>query len=564
MRALRVWAGLCLTGALFAQPAGRGVISGIVVEATSGEPVRKAIVTVTWHGTPRSWATLRTDSGGRFRFEGLPAGAYDLRANKAQLGSANYGANSSRESGETITLGDGETRDGLKLRFFHSATVTGHVFGPDSEPLRTQQIMLLRSSRNLGERVLVSYRQTTADDRGEYTITDIEPGQYYLYTAGRPFMQPMEEAAATEIIVDQFLGGTREAKNATLLSLHDGDFLKGLDFHLTAEPAIRVKGRVVGMPAPATPSADKPVTTPPGVRVTRPPRIMGPLVQLSLSPISEVNQGMFFRGGQSAGAPNYEFTLQPAPPGRYRLNATSTIDGKTYTASESIELHPGMGEISLTLSPPVEIKGHLRVEGDPGKIKFQIQLTRRNNNGMGGAGNAKVADDGSFTFASVGPGEVALNINNLPREAYLKSMRFGDEDVLYKRFEIRSGPQPSLEIVISMHSAKITGTVEANGGDPARAGVILEPTGALHELARYYYGATADEHGKFEFPVVAPGKYKIFAVEKLAPAGFRSVEGAESLEDADPDSAAFGVAEDGKLELHPKLIPFERARAILQ
>jgi len=44
------------------------VISGIVVDASSGDPIHKAIVTVTWHGTPRSWATTRTDSSGTFRF----------------------------------------------------------------------------------------------------------------------------------------------------------------------------------------------------------------------------------------------------------------------------------------------------------------------------------------------------------------------------------------------------------------------------------------------------------------------------------------------------------------
>src|SRR5579871_5976834 len=127
MRARVLLAGLCLLVTGVAQPSGRGVIAGTVVESTSGEPVRKAIVTVTWHGTPRSWATTRTDSSGRFRFEGLPAGTYDLRAAKQGLGAAVYGANSAREIGDTLTLADGESSLGLKLRFVHSATITGHV-----------------------------------------------------------------------------------------------------------------------------------------------------------------------------------------------------------------------------------------------------------------------------------------------------------------------------------------------------------------------------------------------------------------------------------------------------
>src|SRR5260370_42282134 len=111
----------------FAEPAGRGVISGAVVEASSGDGVRKAVVTVTWHGTPRAWATTRTDGSGRFTFEGLPAGKYDLRAIKQGLGTAIYGANSVRELGDVIVLGDGETRRDLKLRFLRSGSISGRV-----------------------------------------------------------------------------------------------------------------------------------------------------------------------------------------------------------------------------------------------------------------------------------------------------------------------------------------------------------------------------------------------------------------------------------------------------
>src|SRR5580698_268992 len=92
----------------FAQPGGRGVISGTVVDVASGDPVRKAVVTVTWQGTPGAWATVQTDGSGHFQVEGLPAGKYELRATKTGLGTAIYGANSVRELGDLITLGEGE------------------------------------------------------------------------------------------------------------------------------------------------------------------------------------------------------------------------------------------------------------------------------------------------------------------------------------------------------------------------------------------------------------------------------------------------------------------------
>src|SRR5580693_7982034 len=70
------------------QEAGHAVISGTVVEASTGEPVRKAIVTLTLEGVPRRWATARTDGSGQFTFAGLPAGQYDLGATMQGVGAA--------------------------------------------------------------------------------------------------------------------------------------------------------------------------------------------------------------------------------------------------------------------------------------------------------------------------------------------------------------------------------------------------------------------------------------------------------------------------------------------
>ncbi|HML16515.1 MAG TPA: carboxypeptidase-like regulatory domain-containing protein, partial [Bryobacteraceae bacterium] len=191
---LMAFAGLVFPGLVFAQPAGGGVISGTVVDSASGDPVRKAIVTVTWQGTPRSWATAATDGSGNFRFEGLPAGKYDLRARKAGIGEAAYGANSARELGELITLGDGETLSGLKLRILHSASISGRVFDPEGDPVVGANVALLRPGRNFGVRILANDRQTSTDDRGEYRFAGIDPGEYYARAMPvRPGQSRVEE-----------------------------------------------------------------------------------------------------------------------------------------------------------------------------------------------------------------------------------------------------------------------------------------------------------------------------------------------------------------------------------
>jgi hypothetical protein len=84
-------------------------------------------------------------------------------------------------------------------------------------------------------------------------------------------------------------------------------------------------------------------------------------------------------------------------------------------------------------------------------------------------------------------------------------------------------------------------------------------------LARFYYSVLADDNGKFKVNGVAPGKYKIFALEKIATASFRNVESAELLEGALKDQAEeLDVTEGAKVESHPKLVPEDKAKEILK
>jgi hypothetical protein len=84
--------------------------------------------------------------------------------------------------------------------------------------------------------------------------------------------------------------------------------------------------------------------------------------------------------------------------------------------------------------------------------------------------------------------------------------------------------------------------------------------GEYSTLTRFFYDVAADDSGKFELKDIAPGKYKIFALEKLSAAEFKAPEAAGQL---DPLGQEIELAEGAMLEVHPKLIPVERARGAL-
>ncbi len=549
---------LCIVhAASYGQHAGRGVIAGRVVDAASGDPVRKAIVTVTWQGTPRAWATTQTDGSGQFRVEGLPPGKYDLRANKQGLGSAIYGANSVRELGDLITLGDGETRGDLQLKFLRSASISGRVVEPDGDPVPSVSVSLMRSTRNLGERVLVNYQQTNTNDRGEYRFTPVDPGEYYLRC--NPNVQRLMGIVPREIIVPQYFGGAREPKDAMAIHVRGGDVLAGIDFHLTTEHPATISGRITGVPQ-LDPPAETPVSGQGGGVVFANGRRMtnrGTGVPISLIPASD---GPFFGGsGTQANGPDYRFEMPETVSGRYRLQTMIRVKDKPYYASHVFDAHEGANDIILAMVPGVTVKGHLTVEG-PGMNapeNFAIALAPPGSEPRGQSYSSPVGKDGSFSIDQVAPGEYLLNINPTPAGIFEKSITQGDKDVLYQRIEIPPGTSAPLSIVLSSNVATLTGEVDAG----KRAGILLEPVGKWHTMARFYYSALADDAGKFKLNGVAPGKYKIFALEKIATASFRNLESAELI---DALGEEVDVVEGAKIDLHPKLIPEAKAKELLK
>ena len=174
--------------------------------------------------------------------------------------------------------------------------------------------------------------------------------------------------------------------------------------------------------------------------------------------------------------------------------------------------------------------------------------------------SARVGADGRFTLEQISPGEWQLVVNPVP-PGFLKAAQFGDKDILLKTFDVGSGNDTPLNIVVSMRTGTVQGEVGSGSSDSKRTGILIAPVGAYHTFARFYYGTAAGANGKFKLRGIAPGKYKIFALEKMAAANFRTPEAADDL---DEFGEAIDVAEGQTVEAHPKLIPAERAAKALQ
>ncbi|MGA3189071.1 MAG: hypothetical protein ABSF22_18355, partial [Bryobacteraceae bacterium] len=398
----------------------------------------------------------------------------------------------------------------------------------------------------------MNYRNAPTDDRGEYKITMVDPGEYYL----RCSVPNRPQATPHNLLVPQYYAGARDSKDASPLILRGEEALTGIDFHLTASHPATITGRVTGVPP-----LDPPEEVSPSGPVHR-RRGDGRGVTVNLTPAGE-DQVWWGSNGAGAPGPDYRFEMSELIPGSYRIQASATVKDKTYYASQLVDAQEGANDFVLAMHPAVTVKGRLKIEG-PGAQPSQnltIALSQAGSGPQRESFSSPVAKDGSFSIEQVPPGEWAWNINPNPTGTFEKSVRLGDKDYLFKRIEIPPGSDAPLNIVLSSNTAAIEGQIEAAGADAGKAGILLEPVGKWHTLTRFYYSATGDDNGKFKLSGIAPGRYKIFALEKIATTSYRNPESAELL---DALGEELEVTEGAKIQSNPKLIPREKAKEILK
>jgi hypothetical protein len=349
--------------------------------------------------------------------------------------------------------------------------------------------------------------------------------------------------------------------------------LSGIDFRLTSERPAKITGRLTGVPEmdpPAVPDAPPAAA---GSTAEAKQRALqqlaraqlmrgrGSAVMVDLSPADE--NGMRWTNSTGAQGPDYHFELPEQAPGRYRVQTSIHQKDKLYFASQVVDAGEGVNDIVLALVPAVELKGHLKIEGAGARPVENYSITLMTPTSPGNrreSFSSPVKKDGSFSIAQVPPGEWQVKINPSGPGSFEKSVRLGDKDYLYKPLEIPSGLDTPLNIVLGTAGVAIDGEVEGVSG-AKRAGILLAPVGTRHTLAQFYYTTTTDDKGKFKINGVAPGKYKIFALEAIATVNFRNPESTELL---DALGEELDVPESGKLQPHPKLIPEEKAREILK
>src|SRR3954469_7159624 len=177
---------------------GTARLRGRVLSTDTGGPVRRAQVRIA--GPDIGSKNAMTDAEGRYEFRDLPAGRFNLTANKAGYVSVQYGQTRPFESGKPIDLTDGQTLDKADISMPRGSAISGRLVDEFGDPVVDAIVNAMRSAWSGGRRRLQpTGRNATTNDLGQFRIYGLSPGDYYVNATLRGDMMGMEMAMAAMV-----------------------------------------------------------------------------------------------------------------------------------------------------------------------------------------------------------------------------------------------------------------------------------------------------------------------------------------------------------------------------
>ena len=464
-------------------PVGTSTISGTVLTAETGRPIRGARVSVNGQtptavqppsaplpgrgglpvpqgvvaGVGRGAGVSRsavTDANGEFSFPRLPAGQYQVAINHNQFLQLNYGQRRFGGQGTYISLAEGQHFI-AKASMQRGGAITGTVRSPEGEPIQSAQVRAWRYARANGFRRLQTQGFAQTDDRGMYRLFSLPPGDYLI--SATPNFDSMSSYNAQ---VEQ------------------------------VERAV-VTGQVL------------PPTIPGG-----PPTVSVPIPQPG--PSSSMNM-----------QPQYLPTFAPGSPAPSGATAVTVAAGEERSGVDVLTMLVQATTVQVELVSPLEAG-----------VTVQMQLISDDpTTDAQEMGQMRPDQSGRVLFRGVRPGKYTVAaqtapappqmtiINGVAQPPMQPTPALKDEQKLWGRAQIDVDGAPLLQVNLSLQPAKkVSGLVVFDVKQPpdlARARVTVSLSPAPSPQPVYFSGsmppAQVGPDGHFSLQGVSPGRYLVRA-----------------------------------------------------
>jgi protocatechuate 3,4-dioxygenase beta subunit len=461
-----------------------------------------------------------TDAQGDFIFDNLDPGRYTLSAERAGYIRENY---TPPGGSALLTLTAGQKLTGVAFKMTPESSISGRVFDSDGDPLPKARVQVSRVQYSTrGKQLLPAGNATTSLD-GTYRVEGLSAGRYYLTAQDSPNIISMAantinaNKAPEEAHVTTYYPSALDMSTATPIAVTAGGEMRAIDVRMVKARVFHIRGKVLDTATGSAPSNAM-------VRAT-------PKDSVNLINLTSNFNGMTRNG---------VFDIGPLPPGEYVLMSTpfstSGPDGKmTVVNSVGREVvrvgSSDVNDLVFRIGPGAEVTGKITTE--PGSAQPQSQPNGQTpapganlrprvqliviDGANQGSTTGEAKEDGTFAIHNVAPATYQVQVLPMPPGMYLKSVRYGSQDISKGTLDLTNGGGATLDVLLSPNSADVSGTLHGSDGAPL-SGVTLTlwtpgplPAGVMDQPRN----ARTDASGNFKFAGIAPGQYRIAAWEQV-------------------------------------------------
>ena len=482
---------------------GTGRITGRVTAAESGAPLRGAQVALTAPQNPTRY--VLSDDQGRYEFVELPAARYTATASKGGYVRQPFGQQRAGDAARPIQLGDGQTIERVDFTLQLGGVIAVTVVDDFGEAIAGIQVSAEQFRFIRGERQLVlqgagSLGFGGTDDRGEYRVHGLAPGEYYVRASaglGGTFGPDRNRVTFSSTYYPQAFS----AEEAQRVSVSTGQEV-GITIQLIATKTATVRGRILqsnGIPAGQV-----------ALTLTQ-RRGTG----TSGRTISVRPDGSFEAVGVIPG----DYTFMARPPGSMAVAPNSNVE----FALMPVTIGGDVSDLIITMTRGGTLRGRLVFDtGAPppgvtsGTISLTPTLTELSFPGLPIAGTTW-SDDWRFEMTSVS-GPRLIRVTAGDRSWFLKSIMLRGRDVTDLPLDPGDGTIDGIEVLVTQQRTTVTGSVVDSRGAPVPSYVAVI-FAAERELwgprTRFTAAGRPDQNGQFQVMGLPPGDYLAVAVPAL-------------------------------------------------
>lgn len=486
---------------------GTAVLSGRVVAADTGKPLRRALVRASSQETPQG-RSVSTDPDGRWQLKSLPAGSYRVTISKGGYVDIAYGQQRPFEAGKVLELADGQTIEKLDVTLPRAGVITGRVLDEFGEPLTGARVQPMRYRYVGGQRRLspIAIGDTT-DDIGQFRLHGLSPGEYFVsvqMSAGLMFGQSDDKVGYGTT----YFPGTAVQTEAQRVKVAIGQETSQVNITMATSRIATISGTAVNSS---------------GRAITR-----GVLMLTSnFGGASMMSMGTSLK-------PDGSFLFSNVSPGEYRIQVQYTpnpdevvvFSGGGAPGSEvgSVAVTVTGNDITgltLATSPGATASGRIVFEGGarptiaPAALNAGTMPVEFGIMPMGGG--VRVRDD--WTFEATGLTERRRFRVSPPQGWYLKSVLHDGTDITDTGIDFKEGQQVAgIDIVLTQRATDVSGAVQDSRARPITDFVVVAfstDNTRWGYMTRYVRTVRPNQEGRYSIKGLPPGDYHLIALDYL-------------------------------------------------